>query len=389
MTLRFLTACFLALLLGAVPASAITRTVMQDGSGDFMDIQAAVDACAVGDTVLVGPGRYEGYHPFQPSGQDIGWEVIVGVAVDSLTIRGMDNETVILGPATKSDDRLVRIGIANARSTTWINLENLRFENIGSRGVDIIETGRVSECVFYHMNTGIYIEIGHDVLVEECQFQVSRISINYYREDIGAKVVIRNSHFESGGWGISGAGVYVERHPDTLVESCSFDNLTVAAESYYGAYLRVVSCEINGGNTAISGSNYGSGSIEVRDCRMLDQAIHTIRINGSHLTGTGNTLRCIGDYTIQAPNSSADFHGNHILKAGIGTIEVQYQTVPDQGLDFSGNWWGTTDADSIAAWIHDVQDDPGLVAEVVYEPYLPAPVAAEQKSMGDLKRMFR
>ncbi|MCB1161975.1 hypothetical protein KDL67_04740, partial [bacterium] len=41
-------------------ASALTYVVRLDGSGDFTAIQAAIDACAVGDTVLVGPGSYTG-----------------------------------------------------------------------------------------------------------------------------------------------------------------------------------------------------------------------------------------------------------------------------------------------------------------------------------------
>ncbi|HPF35742.1 MAG TPA: hypothetical protein PLH84_10005 [Candidatus Krumholzibacteria bacterium] len=122
---------------------------------------------------------------------------------------------------------------------------------------------------------------------------------------------------------------------------------------------------------------------------MNDQEVFAITVYGTYLTGSGNTIHSLGDYAIQVPNSSADFHGNHIFKAGVGTVDVQFYTVPDQGLDFSGNWWGTSDADSIAAWIHDVHDDSGLVADVEYEPYLTAPVPAEKAGMGDLKRMFR
>lgn len=41
-------------------APAATHTVRLDGTGDFIAIQPAIDACAAGDTVLLGPGTYIG-----------------------------------------------------------------------------------------------------------------------------------------------------------------------------------------------------------------------------------------------------------------------------------------------------------------------------------------
>ena len=47
----------LAIVLPAL-ALGITHNVKLDGSGDFVNIQAALDATNSGDTVLVYPGRY-------------------------------------------------------------------------------------------------------------------------------------------------------------------------------------------------------------------------------------------------------------------------------------------------------------------------------------------
>ena len=43
---------------------ATTWHVEKDGTGDFTIIQAAMNLCAPGDTVLVGPGRYTYHAPF-------------------------------------------------------------------------------------------------------------------------------------------------------------------------------------------------------------------------------------------------------------------------------------------------------------------------------------
>ena len=64
---------FLAILM-IWPAVGVASSwlVMQDGTGDYTDIQAAVDGCAVGDTVLVGPGRYDEFLVFGASGFCVG-----------------------------------------------------------------------------------------------------------------------------------------------------------------------------------------------------------------------------------------------------------------------------------------------------------------------------
>ena len=50
---------FVILLLLPQATLAATWHVEQDGSGDFDDIQPAVDAAAAGDTILIGPGHYD------------------------------------------------------------------------------------------------------------------------------------------------------------------------------------------------------------------------------------------------------------------------------------------------------------------------------------------
>ncbi|MFH2054054.1 MAG: hypothetical protein ABIK96_16485, partial [bacterium] len=68
MGFRFLQAFLIGLLVvilamapawpGAAPASARTLCVERDGSGNFTEIQPAIDAAASGDTILIGPGEY-------------------------------------------------------------------------------------------------------------------------------------------------------------------------------------------------------------------------------------------------------------------------------------------------------------------------------------------
>lgn len=53
---------FLAMMLASLLASgaeARTWRVERDGSGDYTIIQDAVDAAASGDTIRIGPGRFD------------------------------------------------------------------------------------------------------------------------------------------------------------------------------------------------------------------------------------------------------------------------------------------------------------------------------------------
>lgn len=87
--------------------------------------------------------------------------------------------------------------------------------------------------------------------------------------------------------------------------------------------------------------------------------------------------------------------GNHILSRTGLAVEILTHTGPeDYHLDMTNNWWGTTDRDSISAWIHDGNDvmwpRGGLVeCTVDFEPFAEAPVPAKRTSLGGLKGLYR
>ena len=72
-------------------AWGITHSVKQDGSGDYTAIQAALDACSPGDTVLVYPGRYYENLTIQTNGISlISLEALTGneAYIDSTIVDG-------------------------------------------------------------------------------------------------------------------------------------------------------------------------------------------------------------------------------------------------------------------------------------------------------------
>ncbi|MGD9548944.1 MAG: right-handed parallel beta-helix repeat-containing protein, partial [Candidatus Krumholzibacteriia bacterium] len=111
---------------------------------------------------------------------------------------------------------------------------------------------------------------------------------------------------------------------------------------------------------------------------------------GGQVTGTNVVIE---NTTTEAIELSADapvsITNSHILPAsGLG-VRCEGFWGDFQTLDFTGNYWGTTDPDSIAAMINDQNDDPALQCIVQFEPFADGPVPAEKKSMGSFKSMFR
>lgn len=53
-----------------------------------------------------------------------------------------------------------------------------------------------------------------------------------------------------------------------------------------------------------------------------------------------------------------------------------------QLFDMTNNCWGTTNPDSIRAWIYDGKDDEGIGVVVDFEPFKNEQVAAEKTSLS-------
>ena len=58
-------------------------------------------------------------------------------------------------------------------------------------------------------------------------------------------------------------------------------------------------------------------------------------------------------------------------------------------IDMTNNWWGTSDPDSIQAWILDRSDNELIGTVIEWDPFNDESVAVEKKSLGGLRSMFR
>lgn len=77
-------------------ASARTWTVDKSGTGDFTVLQDALDAMASGDTIRMGPGRFDDWAIYNPGPNETMTRGFINVT--DATIMGSPEGTII-GPA--------------------------------------------------------------------------------------------------------------------------------------------------------------------------------------------------------------------------------------------------------------------------------------------------
>ena len=132
--IRFLSGVFLFLYLGLVVCGVASGTVLfveKDGSAEYQTIQGAVDAAASGDTIRVGPGRYDDGQVVETQG----WTGFVRVLIEKpdLTIIGSGAEQTIIGPEEIYDfEQGEQVGV---EASPYFNNQKLTINNLGFEGL--------------------------------------------------------------------------------------------------------------------------------------------------------------------------------------------------------------------------------------------------------------
>ncbi len=365
MKLFFVFAWFLLPFL-ALPAQSRTWLVEKDGSGDFTIIQDALDAATSGDTLRIGAGRFDDFREYQTNGgliqprAMIQWdgeepipEGVICIAQEppgGLRFSGISFENTVSG-----------IYVENAVGLT---VDDCRFFG-GRNGILCEEDVIVQRCSFSGLKKGVWAGPAESATILNCVFSDCRNSISFQFLDNGTvrRCEISVSEGIYGG-GVkfygAGGGVY-----DSQITGVAY---SIALGSHLNVILernRIVSpgyCIYSDSEWFVAEDNIFESTGFVAPIRLYTRGIpHTIR-NNHILRGTGPAVRVVGH------------HG-----------------APGYVLDMRDNWWGTTERDSIAAWIYDGNDAvfPPVECTVAFEPFASAPLPTEKKSLGGLKAMFR
>jgi len=230
------TFCILAVAgLSVSPVLGSVIRVAKDGSGSFTIIQDAVNVSSPGDTILIGPGRYDETAPYYLINS---WtaETCVGVDVENITLLGEDRDSVIVGPSTPNYSGGGPYGIVSQIGIQHFTLKNLTVEN-WYLGMTVVGQVSVVNCRIVGCDVGIYGFTENGLLVDSCYFIDCVPGILTF--DPTQDLVVQNCTFSD-----NRPGVSLVSSPNSLVTDCIFTGGTGGIQFDRGTTGRVVNCTI-------------------------------------------------------------------------------------------------------------------------------------------------
>ncbi|MBK7048731.1 MAG: hypothetical protein IPH48_19980 [bacterium] len=391
-------ALFLA---SSLPAVGATLYVEQDGSAPYTTIQAAVDAAASGDTIRIGPGRYnDGRVVTTP-----GWSEFVRVLVRQfeLTLIGSGHGVTIMGPSSPwdlSQGWNIGIRVGPHFGNQHVQISDIGFENMGYAlaGAEAPESAVVTSCRFLANAYPVYfvsggslelrdtaIDLGprdvaqvlainmQDVLLTSCEFSLAAVNnwnqTNVHLEGVSHATVVDCS-FQGGFLGLGFFGV-----DSGTVSNSTFSSQIAGFPSGYARGLHV-----------------GYSSVRLSDCVFVAQNNAMSVWDGAefHATRASVLDASVCSLNLSSPLGPVTVNESQLAHGENYTVWEVYPCVQSTEpgavlpiLDLTHNDWGTSDADIIASWIRTCS----YVAE--YFPFVGQPVATESTTWGDLKASFR
>jgi len=380
-------ALFLAL---SLPHTAIAASwrVELDGSGDFMEIQPAVDAAAPGDTILIGPGRFDTFHDCVAPG----WteETVVSLLKDNLVLIGSGQEVTIIGPETYYGTlNTFPKGICSFDGYTGV-IRDLTIENVyqaiywWTGHLDVDRCTMRAESAWFAGVAGTFSSAS----IRNCLIDAQTTALDAASAIILATgstdVQILGTTFTGGGYGVRASN----NSTGISIEDCIFEESGLGVSfdtSSTGEVRRCVFDNPTGASVAIT--NF---------CNVVCESLHTtggdrgIIVAGSSVfEGTNLIIEGTLDAAVQLHTAGvANISNSHILPASGWAVECVVNVTENRIANMTNNYWGTADADSIARLIFDGGDNPDIHYTVVYEPFSSGPLPTEEQPLGSVKAMF-
>ena len=366
-------------------ASASTARVWQvkkDGSGDYTVIQDAVDNAASGDTVQIGPGRYTEYRAVDPTAK---WpyDAYVEVTIPVLTLIGSGTSQTFIGPEVRDPAAELPIGVCALLDVTGVTISDLAIES---------------------MESGVYRSEGGSTHIQRSAFRACDKAVLSWGD---GGTIIEDCTFKDSGYGIS----TFPPAKDLTVQRCSFTECEVGTDFNTTSNAMITDCTYTGGmlgiqfalgtqgtvrRSRLSGmNNYSivatsSSIMSIQQCQLHGGWTRLRATNFSTLTCLATVISAGSSSTVDVAGSSVIVNGCHVLHGTGPSVRVAaFVSPPIVTLDFTGNYWGTDSADSLASWIIDHNDVPAVNAIVDFEPFSATPLPAEQKSLGSAKNLYR
>ncbi len=367
-------------LMQAGVCSAGSWRVEQDGTGDFLVLQSAVDVAASGDTIFIGPGWY----------QDLQWGshgvffLARWTESKDLVFIGENVGTVILGPASYAPISDGPYGIySDSTNPSNIVLRGMTLTNLNHAVFGFGEL-TIENCRFETGNYGIVYLGTSSAVIRECSFDgflYSCVLKNY------ETAMVEDCQIESG-------LIYFENVNSGLISGCDVVNGALAR--YISSEGVISGCEANSPAGSCISAN-GGGNVLIEDSRIASEE------NAILANGEGTSIEVVNSI-IEGGTISAVIVKNHatfrasgcdIYRHFLGVNVVHALGYTNESFEYeinvAGNYWGNVGPGAfyIDDYIWDQNDDPNNKVIVNYSPIEGQPVPTESANWGSVKAMFR
>lgn len=364
-------------------AMAATWHVEKDGSGDFAFIQDAVNASADGDTIRIGPGRYEEYQRY-----DIGaWrDEAIFVLLDgrSLTMIGSGEGSTVIGPSVLFDPAEHEKGVVLFHGSS-LEMSDLSIDGIYS-GVQIWQysSAAIQRCTFQSEGYGVGCSVFESIesRFTNCTFIGYNTGVGPHAGSVDVRVencIFREVSYAVNTWNTTGLAV----------DGCRVEDSLAGVQLYLESDATITGLTADCRGPCVIVESNSHATIENSD--LNSAALATLWLSSSStVTGHGIHFFNSGGPCVRLFRSGAVITDSHLSTGAQYAVEcVPYSQAEPWTADLRNNWWGVSDAESIDALIYDGNDDPEIGVIVQYFPFRDEQVSNEAMNWGDLKRHYR
>lgn len=270
-------ASILVLLFATLALLGTTWNVLEDGSGDAPTINAAMDLAEAGDTVLVWPGQYPAPLPGHRMATDVHLVSQGGPDVTAITADG----SALLGSGTSITTLLDGfkfqgvgplygyVGVVQLWGDHEIRncvFEDLAVSNKGA-ALSVGGSAHIHDSVFREVSghqpftettTGVRIDGNHDVIIENCRFELNSGAPYGGILALYGNVEVRNCEFVGLYDGAYAVGARGESN-SLIVEDCLF--LGAAASPQSGVQAQLGNSAAIRGNTFVGFQGPGTRAL--------------------------------------------------------------------------------------------------------------------------------
>lgn len=315
-----------------------------------------------------------------------------------LTLIGAGAEQTIIGQdepwdVDQGDHKGIYIDTYLGASVATI--KNLQVTNVREGIATWNCDATIDSCTFAACDIAVYAlhrdVNGSTLIVSNSLFDELARDMTFVATQRVAVVMFSDCSFHLGDSNWSRQHVSINYCPDALIENCSFIGGESGVSFDQRSHGRLVDCTFEGQEFAGYSTWTAHSSAEMTGCTFAGQKWE-VDINSP--TFVYRATNCVFSEPSLCSHRIAGVDSLHVNACDLDK-GPQYAVVavndgpPDPRiLDFTDNYWGTDEPDSIAAWIQDANDVDSDYT-VLFEPFRTVSTPVETRRLGDIKKLFR